>query len=63
MARYHLIADNGLVVNTVEWDGVTPYAPDRHTVVLATETSKVGDLYINGEYRSVSNGQDNQEGA
>ena len=42
MATYAVI-ENGVVVNSVEWDGVSPWTPpDGTTLVLAPETDYFG---------------------
>lgn len=40
--RYALVKD-GIVINAVEWDGETEYAPDGELV--ASDTAQIGDAY------------------
>lgn len=39
MARYALVQD-GLIINWIEWDGKTPYAPPEGTTVMTAAKAK-----------------------
>lgn len=44
--RYAYINTKSLVVeNVIEWDGITPYVPPEHVVLLMSDTVQIGHLY------------------
>ena len=48
-ANYAVVSSGGIVVNIVQWDGVTPYTPPAgDTLVLATATAQIGGTYNAG---------------
>jgi hypothetical protein len=42
MARYLVVDATGLVVNAIEWDGVTPYNPDHDHEHVQHDTAGPG---------------------
>lgn len=47
MARYVVIdVDQGnLIVNAVEWDGVTEWSPPEGCIVEQSDTAQIGDIW------------------
>ena len=48
MAKYAIVDSTNAVVNIVEWDGLTVWAPPTFTIAVADNLStlaKVGSLY------------------
>ena len=40
--RYAVI-ENGVVINVIVWDGVTPYDPGEGITVVQSDTLNIGD--------------------
>ena len=51
--RYLIINTDGLIVNVIIWDGISPYTPDNGSTLLPTDQAPqgagVGWAFINGE--------------
>ncbi len=45
MARYAVVNENGDVVNCIEWDGVSQWAPPKGHIVILSEEANRFDKY------------------
>lgn len=45
--RYIIVAD-GLITNTVEWDGEAEWSPPEGQTAIALDDGSIGDSYIDG---------------
>lgn len=43
--RYGLIDSNGIVVNVILWDGVTPFIPPDNTQAIQSDTVERKDIW------------------
>lgn len=52
MALYAVVNPSTLVINMVNWDGVTPYNVSPNTLALATSqpNAQIGGTYVNGVF-------------
>jgi hypothetical protein len=49
--NYLVINSENIVVNSILWDGETPWSPpEGHTAILSTGVVEVGWSYIDGEF-------------
>jgi len=48
--NYAIISSSGLVVNTIEWDGVMPWKPPAGHVAIATTEAGISWTYADGEF-------------
>ena len=49
----YAIVQNGVVVNTVEWDGVTPWTPPLDTSIVEIPNGAyvgIGSTYADGQF-------------
>jgi len=44
-----IIVADGLITNTVEWDGVAEWSPPEGCTAIESDDGSIGDSYIDGE--------------
>jgi hypothetical protein len=48
--NYAIINSQSLVINTVEWDGISSWQPPAGCTAVATTEASVGWGYVNGQF-------------
>jgi len=54
MARYIVIDAEGLIVNAVEWDGVSDWSPPEASTAVANDDYNIGGTLIDSVYTAPS---------
>ncbi|HEI6705258.1 TPA: hypothetical protein SJ425_000073 [Yersinia enterocolitica] len=52
MSNYALVNEDGLVVNTVVWDGKSNWSPPLGQIAIKFEIAGIGWTYVGGEFIS-----------
>ena len=50
MARYAVLNADNIVVNVIEWDGVTPYDPGEGLTLQFVPTVDIGRVWDGNDY-------------
>jgi hypothetical protein len=48
--KYAVVDLTGLVVNTIEWDGITPWAPPEEHIAVPLLEGGTGWMFANGQF-------------
>lgn len=48
--NYAIINNQSLVINTIEWDGVTSWKPPAGCTAVASDQAGIGWSYVNGQF-------------
>jgi hypothetical protein len=48
--NYAIINNTGLVINAIEWDGISPWQPPAKCTAVATTEAGIGWGYVNGQF-------------
>lgn len=49
MSIYQVVDSEGNVINSIVWDGVTPYTPPDGATLVKTTSAGIGDKIIDGK--------------
>lgn len=50
--RYVIIGQDGIVTNSVIWDGVSSYNPGEGLIIVQSDTGGIADKYLDGIFIS-----------
>ncbi len=54
--KTYAVIKNNTVINTIVWDGVTPYTyPEAGVTLIEAEVVGIGDKYENGKFYYLDN--------
>ena len=48
--NYAIVSDSGIVINTIEWDGISPWQPPARCTAVATTEAGINWMYIDGAF-------------
>ncbi len=52
-----LVNEDGLVINVIIYDGISPYTPPQGTSLIQSDIAGIGWTYTNGQFNNPNLGQ------